>query len=76
MKKRCRKTEAVARVIWGSLSIMPTWRMKFTPLLRYSRSVFGGRPSRMEGVRSSSASVKSHWVSASMGISLARAGGC
>ncbi len=55
---------------------MPTWRMKFTPLLRYSRSVFGGRPSRMEGVRSSSASVKSHWVSASMGISLARAGGC
>lgn len=54
--------------------MIPTWRMKFTPLLRFSRSFSGVSPSRIEGVSRSSASVKSHCVSATMRISLGRAG--
>ena len=54
--------------------MIPTWRMKLTPLLRFSRSFSGVTPSRIEGVRRSSASVKSHCVSATMRISLGSAG--
>ena len=54
---------------------MPTWRMKLTPLLRFSHSFSGERPSKIEGVRRSSASVKSHWDSARRSTSLGRAGG-
>lgn len=54
---------------------MPTWRMKFTPLLLFSRSFSGDRPSTIDGVWSNSTSVKSHCVSAIMRISLGRAAG-
>ena len=55
---------------------MPTCRMKFTPLLLFSRSISRGKPALMEGVCSNSASVKSHCVSAIMRTSLGGAGGC
>ena len=55
---------------------MPTWKMKFTPLLLFSFSASDDRPAMIEGVCSSSASVKSHCVSAIMRTSLGRAGGC
>ena len=55
---------------------MPTWRMKLTPLSRLSRSFSGDRPSRTEGVRRSSDSVKSHCDSARRRSSLGKAGGC
>ena len=56
--------------------MMPTWRMKLTPLLRLSRSFSGDKPSRMDGVRRSSVSVKSHCDSARRRSLLGKAGGC
>lgn len=41
---------------------MPTWVMKFTPLLRLVCSASMDMPSRREGVRDISESVKSHCV--------------
>ena len=43
--------------------MMPTCMMKLTPLPRFSRSLEGESPARMEGVRRSSDSLKSHWDS-------------
>ena len=76
MKKRCKNIEAVARVICGNLSIMPTCNMKFTPLDRFSRSLVAGTPASMEGVRRSSSSVKSHCDSARKSSSDGNTGGC
>lgn len=60
MKKRCMYTAAVASVGCGSFNMIPTWVIKFTPLLRLWFSVSNFIPSSWEGVRVSSSSVKNH----------------
>ena len=40
--------------------MMPTWRIKFTPFPRFSRSFSGLRPSRIDGALASSASENNH----------------
>ncbi len=49
--------------------------MKLTPLLRFSRSFSGVKPSRIDGDRSSSDSVNIHWLSTAISTSSGRAGG-
>ncbi len=56
--------------------MMPIWRMKLTPLARLSRSFSGVMPSRIDGVRKSSSSLKIHCASARKRTSDGRAGFC
>jgi hypothetical protein len=62
---RLKKTAAVLSVVCGSLSIIPTCRMKLTPLRRSVRSSSAAMPSTIVGACSSSSSVNIHCSSAS-----------
>ncbi len=65
MRYRLKKTAAVLSVVWGSLSIIPTCKMKLTPFRRNVRSSSAAMPSNMDGACSSSSSVNIHCCSAS-----------